>query len=79
MEFLTGFLSGDFKKLQIFLHINILRDRDNTDNKFSKYTIVSILYCSGDVFVGNVTRPYNDKAGVPVQQHVCVLFVKSEK
>lgn len=27
-----------------------------------------MLYCSGDVYGGNTTRPYNDKDGVPVQQ-----------
>lgn len=43
-------------------------DRQNEDNRFKDYTIVQVLYCSGDVFGGNVTRPYNDKDGVPVQQ-----------
>jgi hypothetical protein len=44
-------------------------DRMNANNRFKDYTIVQVLYCSGDVFGGNVTRPYNDKDGVPVQQN----------
>ena len=43
-------------------------DRTNVNNKFRDYTIVQVLYCSGDVFGGNVVRPYNDKKGVPVEQ-----------
>jgi hypothetical protein len=43
-------------------------DRTNPDNRFKDYTIVQVLYCSGDVFGGNVTRPYNDRDGVPVEQ-----------
>jgi hypothetical protein len=30
-------------------------------NPFRKYTIVNVLYCSGDVHGGNVTRSYRDK------------------
>jgi hypothetical protein len=30
--------------------------------------VVHISHCSGDVFGGNVTRPYTDKLGKPVQQ-----------
>jgi len=43
-------------------------DRTNVNNKFKDYTIVQVLYCSGDVFGGNTVRPYNDKDGVPVTQ-----------
>jgi hypothetical protein len=43
-------------------------DRTDPSNPFQNYTIVHVLYCSGDLHAGNVTRPYNDKAGVPVQQ-----------
>lgn len=43
-------------------------DRNSEQNRFKDYTIVQALYCSGDVFGGNVTRPYNDKAGQPVIQ-----------
>jgi len=42
-------------------------DRTN-NNKFSDYTIVQILYCSGDLHAGNVTRPYTDSLGNPVVQ-----------
>jgi hypothetical protein len=41
-------------------------DRTRTDNPFNNYTIVEVLYCSGDVFLGNVTQkwktPYGDEA-----------------
>eukprot|EP00008_Paramoeba_atlantica_P010701 CAMPEP_0201478722 /NCGR_PEP_ID=MMETSP0151_2-20130828/3497_1 /ASSEMBLY_ACC=CAM_ASM_000257 /TAXON_ID=200890 /ORGANISM="Paramoeba atlantica, Strain 621/1 / CCAP 1560/9" /LENGTH=422 /DNA_ID=CAMNT_0047859893 /DNA_START=34 /DNA_END=1302 /DNA_ORIENTATION=- len=43
-------------------------DRSNSDNVFSAYTIVQVLYCSGDLHAGNVTRPYNDFRGNPVVQ-----------
>jgi len=38
-------------------------DKDYTiiTNPFRKYTIVNVLYCSGDVHGGNVTRSYRDK------------------
>jgi hypothetical protein len=32
------------------------------------HKIVHVLYCSGDLHAGNVTRPYDDNKGVPVQQ-----------
>lgn len=37
-------------------------------NPFRNYTIVIAVYCSGDIFGGNVTQTYNDPKGVPVQQ-----------
>lgn len=43
-------------------------DKSNDLNAFKDYTIVQVLYCSGDVHGGDTTRPYDDKAGVPVQQ-----------
>ena len=48
-------------------------DREDPTNKFSEYTIVHLMYCSGDMFVGNVVRPYNDSNGVPVTQRVGVF------
>jgi len=38
------------------------------DNSFEDYTIVHILYCSGDAHIGAVVRDYNDNKGVPVSQ-----------
>ncbi|GMI54638.1 hypothetical protein TeGR_g2927, partial [Tetraparma gracilis] len=38
------------------------------EHPFSDYTIVQVLYCSGDAHVGNVTRPYSDSKGEPVSQ-----------
>jgi hypothetical protein len=43
-------------------------DRSNSKNKYSKFTIVHISYCSGDMFGGNTTRPYTDSQGQPVVQ-----------
>jgi hypothetical protein len=43
-------------------------DRTNENNEFKDYTIVHVMYCSGDIFGGNVVRDYDDKAGVPVTQ-----------
>lgn len=43
--------------------------RTDPRNPFREYTILHILYCSGDVHIGHVTRPYVDEKGVPVQQN----------
>ena len=43
-------------------------DKTNDQNPFQDFTIVHVLYCSGDVHSGNVTQPYK-KAGKPVVQH----------
>ena len=43
-------------------------DPNNSDNKYKDYTIIHALYCSGDVWMGDTVREYNDDAGVPVQQ-----------
>jgi len=43
-------------------------DRSNANNKFKSHTVIHVSYCSGDVFGGNVVRPYNDKQGQPVVQ-----------
>jgi hypothetical protein len=43
-------------------------NRTNVENEFRSYTVVVVLYCSGDVHIGNATRDYNDKAGKPVVQ-----------
>lgn len=43
-------------------------DRENKDNKFATYTIVHVLYCSGDVHGGHTTRTYRDSNGIPYQQ-----------
>lgn len=42
---------------------------DCTDNNsFEDYTIVHVLYCSGDAHIGQVVRDYNDDKGVSVSQ-----------
>eukprot|EP00602_Paraphysomonas_sp_CaronLab_P002819 CAMPEP_0185025820 /NCGR_PEP_ID=MMETSP1103-20130426/9394_1 /TAXON_ID=36769 /ORGANISM="Paraphysomonas bandaiensis, Strain Caron Lab Isolate" /LENGTH=380 /DNA_ID=CAMNT_0027559187 /DNA_START=233 /DNA_END=1375 /DNA_ORIENTATION=- len=43
-------------------------NRTNIDNAYKDYTLVHILYCSGDIYVGDVVRSYTDRAGVPVTQ-----------
>ena len=45
-----------------------LFNRTNELNTFAEYTIVHILYCSGDTHAGNVTRSYEDASGVPITQ-----------
>jgi hypothetical protein len=43
-------------------------DRTNALNEYRDYTIVHVLYCSGDVFGGDIVRSYTDSSGVPVTQ-----------
>lgn len=42
-------------------------DRVNPNNQFKDYTIVMPIYCSGDIWAGNITQPYS-KNGKPVVQ-----------
>ena len=43
-------------------------DRNEARNAHKDYTVIQMLYCSGDVFGGNVTQTYNDSQGQPVVQ-----------
>lgn len=43
-------------------------NRNNPLNKFKSYTIVHIMYCSGDLHSGDIVRPYNDPDGFPQKQ-----------
>lgn len=43
-------------------------DRDSAENPYRDYTVIHLMYCSGDIWGGNVVREYNDSAGVPVTQ-----------
>jgi hypothetical protein len=43
-------------------------ERKDPRNPYLNYTIVNVLYCSGDNHLGDVTRDYNDEEGVPIQQ-----------
>jgi hypothetical protein len=47
---------------------NGIFNRDEATNAYKDYTIVHVMYCSGDLFAGNVVRDYKDEAGVPVTQ-----------
>ena len=42
-------------------------DRKNPNNKYANYTIIQALYCSGDVWGGNITQPYTHRGGSVVQ------------
>lgn len=43
-------------------------DRNQESNAFRSYTVVNVLYCSGDIHGGNVVQDYVDSNGEPVQQ-----------
>lgn len=43
-------------------------ERKDPRNPYRNYTIINVLYCSGDNHLGDVTRNYNDEEGVPIQQ-----------
>ena len=43
-------------------------DRGEELNAYKDYTIVHVMYCSGDIHGGNSERPYKDDAGENVQQ-----------
>ena len=43
-------------------------ERSELSNPFRTYTLVHVLYCDGSLHGGNTTRPYRDRAGVPVSQ-----------
>jgi hypothetical protein len=45
-----------------------LFDRSDVRNAYRSYTIIHVMYCSGDIFVGDITRDYTDSAGQPVVQ-----------
>ena len=42
-------------------------DRSRSDNRFADYTVISLLYCSGDVWGGNVTQSYTYRGSSVVQ------------
>jgi hypothetical protein len=37
-------------------------------NKFEDFTIVQILYCTGDAHIGDTVRPYTDDIGLNITQ-----------
>lgn len=43
-------------------------DHSNPSNPYKDYTVVQVLYCSGDLHGGDVTRSYTDSKGQPVVQ-----------
>jgi len=48
--------------------LNGIFNRDDPKNVHKDYTVVQMLYCSGDVFGGNVTQAYTDSSGNLVKQ-----------
>jgi hypothetical protein len=42
-------------------------DNTNSLNKFSDYTIIHVLYCSGDLHIGDVTRNYSYNGNTVIQ------------
>jgi len=42
-------------------------DNTNVLNKFNDYTIVHVLYCSGDLHIGDVTRNYSYNGNTVIQ------------
>mmetsp|Transcript_2400 Transcript_2400/g.3684 ORF Transcript_2400/g.3684 Transcript_2400/m.3684 type:complete len:462 (-) Transcript_2400:1413-2798(-) len=42
--------------------------RDLSKNLHADYTVIHAMYCSGDVWAGNVTQTYNDDKGIPITQ-----------
>ena len=45
-----------------------LFDHANPSNPYAEYTVLNLLYCSGDAHAGNITRPYTDLFGGVVKQ-----------
>ena len=43
---------------------NGIFDRTEKLNRYKDYTVIVLAYCSGDVFVGDTTRPYRDSKGL---------------
>lgn len=43
-------------------------DRSDSLNAYKDYTIVNVLYCSGDIHGGDSVRDYTDDAGVLIEQ-----------
>jgi hypothetical protein len=43
-------------------------ERNDPRNPYLNYTIINVLYCSGDNHLGDVTRNYTDEKGVRIQQ-----------
>lgn len=43
-------------------------ERSDPRNPYNNYTIINVLYCSGDNHLGDVIRNYTDEEGIPIQQ-----------
>mmetsp|Transcript_63044 Transcript_63044/g.163590 ORF Transcript_63044/g.163590 Transcript_63044/m.163590 type:complete len:537 (+) Transcript_63044:90-1700(+) len=43
-------------------------NRTTPENPYKNWTVLDVFYCSGDLFLGNMTRDYEDN-GEPVVQH----------
>lgn len=49
---------------------NGIFDPNNAENPYADYTVIAVLYCSGDVHIGNVTQNYDTEpeSGIPTVQ-----------
>jgi hypothetical protein len=65
-----GFCTSDSSPQQQ----NGIFDRSKSENHFKDHTVVHISYCSGDVFGGDVVRPYNDREVCPWFRKVWPMF-----
>ena len=43
-------------------------DVSDDRNPYKAYTSIHVMYCSGDLHAGNVTRGYTDSSGNPIVQ-----------
>jgi len=52
-------------------HTSGIFDANNAANPFADFTVVAVLYCSGDVHIGNKTQDYDDEpeSGYPAKQY----------
>lgn len=56
-----GFTEADMPFLKLFTAAMGLLNRDDPTNPFRDYSVISIPYCTGDVFAGNNTATYQGK------------------
>lgn len=66
-HYLTGNVQLRLMYVISFCHRGVF-DRNQESNAFRSYTVVNVLYCSGDIHGGNVVQDYVDSNGEPVQQ-----------
>lgn len=48
--------------------MEVLRSDTYPDDRIKAYTVVTVLYCSGDLHLGDTQREYPDEHGMPIEQ-----------